>query len=144
MSAALHIVCPHCAQVNRMPQARLGEGAKCGACRQLLFTGQPVAATAAQFDAHIQRNEIPVVADFWAAWCGPCRGMAPVFAHAAKVTEPRARFLKVDTEAEQSLASRYNIRSIPTLVIFKHGQELNRVAGALDAGNFERWLAQYI
>src|SRR6185369_1811497 len=113
--AIRQIVCPHCTAVNRVPGDKPAAKAKCGGCHAALFTGKPVEASARSFDTHIRRNDIPVVADFWAAWCGPCRAMAPAFERAAGELEPEVRFLKVDTEAEQGLAAQYGIRSIPTL-----------------------------
>ena len=117
----MQIVCPHCAAVNRVPADKPAEKAKCGACKNALFTGKPSEATAQSFATHIGRNDIPVVVDFWAAWCGPCRAMAPAFERVAGELEPGVRFLKVDTDAEQQLTAQYNIRSIPTVMMFKNG-----------------------
>ena len=140
MAESLHVVCPHCAAVNRLPQARLGEGPNCGQCKQPLFTGEPVALTAADFDRHVGRSDLPVVVDFWAPWCGPCRTMAPTFARAAAELEPTVRFAKVDTESQQALAARFGIRSIPTLAIFKGGREVARQAGAVDLRSLLAWV----
>jgi thioredoxin 2 len=137
---SLIVVCPHCHAANRLPAERLADGGTCGKCKQTLFSGSPVELTAAQFDSHINRSDLPVVVDFWAPWCGPCRMMAPAFAQAAQQLEPRYRLVKVNTEEEQALAARFNIRSIPTLAVFRHGQELARQAGAMDASNLVRWI----
>jgi thioredoxin 2 len=140
---ARHIVCPHCTSINRIPAGKDARQAKCGHCHQLLFTGHPTPVSARSFATHIQRNDIPVVVDFWAEWCGPCKVMAPVFERVAGEVEPEVRFLKVDTEAEAELSSRYNIRSIPTVMLFHKGNVVAQRAGAVGAEALRQWLRQH-
>ena len=144
MSDPLHVVCPHCDAVNRLPAARLTEKPVCGKCGQALFAGQPIDLNAANFERHIERSDLPIVVDFWAPWCGPCRSMAPTFARAAGELEPAVRLAKVDTESEQQLAARFNIRSIPTLAIFRNGREIARQSGAVDAATLRRWVQSHV
>lgn len=144
MNAPLNLVCPHCNAVNRIPAERLGDGPNCGKCKQPLFTGQPTDLTAANFDRFVGRSDLPVLVDFWAPWCGPCKMMAPAFAEAAGKLEPRIRLAKVNTEDEQGLAARYSIRSIPTLAIFQAGKELARQAGAMSAADLQRWVESVV
>ncbi len=144
MSDSLHIVCPHCDAVNRVPAEKLGAGAKCGKCHRPLFVGQPLALDAARFQRHLERSDIPLLVDFWAPWCGPCRMMAPAFEQAAGQLEPRVRLVKVNTEEAQSLGMQYGIRSIPTMVLFHHGREVARMSGAMGAGDIVNWTRQHL
>ncbi len=139
MSDSLHLVCPHCHAINRVLVEKMGQAPNCGRCHEPLFNAHPVELTAATFATQIARNDIPVLVDFWAPWCGPCKMMAPQFVQAAGMLEPHVRLAKVDTEAEQGLGAQYAIRSIPTLALFKGGREVARQAGAMAAAEIVRW-----
>jgi thioredoxin 2 len=136
------IVCPHCAAVNRLPSDRPADKARCGSCRQKLFTGKPADADTAMFDKQIGRSAIPVVVDVWAPWCGPCRMMVPAFEQAAKELEPQARFLKLNSDDEQQAAARLGIRGIPTMILYSDGREIARQSGAMTSGQIIGWMKQ--
>ena len=144
MTEALHIVCPHCHTTNRVQAAQLHSNPDCGSCHRLLFTGEPLALDAATFAKHTGRSHIPVLVDFWAPWCGPCKMMAPQFQQAARQLEPRIRLAKVNTEAEPHLAAQFGIRSIPTLALFQGGREIARQAGAMGSQDIVRWASAQV
>jgi thioredoxin 2 len=144
VSAVTHVVCPHCDGINRVPATRLAERPRCGTCHQPLFPGSPLELDANRFRRHIESSDLPVLVDFWAPWCGPCRAMAPVIAQAATQYDTRLRLAKVNTEEQPGLAGQYGIRSIPTLVLFRQGRELDRVSGALPPTQLAAWIQRHI
>ena len=141
MTDSVHIVCPHCQSINRVPAAKLDDQPNCGRCQRPLFTGEPIELNSATFARQAQRSDIPLLVDFWAPWCGPCKMMAPQFQQAARLLEPKVRLAKVNTEAEPQLAAQFGIRSIPTLVLFRGGREFARQAGAMGAQDIVRWVS---
>ncbi|WP_271272310.1 thioredoxin TrxC [Aliamphritea hakodatensis] len=138
----MNISCPHCNVTNRIPAERLQDKPNCGKCKQAIFAGKPVNLTAANYSKQVLQNDLPVLVDCWASWCGPCQQFAPVFDQAAKTFEPRLRLVKLDTEAEQNIAAQLQIRSIPTLILFKNGKEAARMSGAMPLGQLQQWLRQ--
>ena len=141
---SVQIVCPHCHRTNRVPVARLEQKPVCGACKQPLFGAGPVDLNAEALLKHIQNSDIPVVVDCWAAWCGPCRMMAPEFHKAADAMDTQVQFLKLDTEQNQALAGQLNIRSIPCLILYQGGREIARQAGAMSAAQIQGWIRQQL
>ncbi|RUM79349.1 MAG: thioredoxin TrxC [Candidatus Thioglobus sp.] len=133
-------MCPNCGGLNNVPEAKLADNPKCGKCKNLIYTAQPINMTGVQLTRAIEKTDELLVVDFWATWCGPCQQFAPTFKQVASQVEPKARFIKIETEAEQAISAKYNIRSIPTLAIFKNGKEIDRVSGALSAPDFRNWV----
>ena len=136
-------MCPNCGGLNNVPEAKLADNPKCGKCKNLIYTAQPINMTGVQLTRAIEKTDELLVVDFWATWCGPCQQFAPTFKQVASQIEPNARFIKIETEAEQTISAKYNIRSIPTLAIFKNGKEIDRVSGALSATEFSNWVNQH-
>jgi thioredoxin 2 len=144
MSEAVHVPCPHCDTLNRLPRAKLADGGRCGACHQPLFEGRPLALDATRFLRHLEKSDLPLLIDFWAPWCGPCRVMAPEFERAARRLEPQLRLVKINVDENPAVAERFAVRSIPTLALAHHGRELARTAGAMSAAQLEDWAREHL
>ena len=144
MDEIVHVVCPHCDAINRLPQAKLSAGGRCGMCHKALFEGRPVALDTARFERHLDKGDLPLLIDFWAPLCGPCRTMAPEFERAAAALEPAVRLVKVNVDDEPRIAARFAVRSIPTLALTQHGRELARTAGARSAAQLAEWVRQHL
>ncbi len=144
MEKTVHVVCPHCDAVNRVGADKPALEARCGKCHRALFEGRPAALSEGRFERHLQRSDLPLVVDFWAEWCGPCKMMAPLFEEAARRLEPRVRFAKVDTDRNQELAARFGIRGIPTLILFEGGREVDRATGAMDLTHLLQWVERHL
>lgn len=144
MSTPLFITCSHCSAKNRVPSDRLSQTPKCGKCKETVLSAAPIELTDSNFQHFIQNNDMPIVVDFWASWCGPCQQMAPVFANVSADMMQEARFVKVNTEVAQQTAGMYAIRSIPTIMVFKNGKEFTRQAGAMDKTNLTNWLRSVV
>jgi len=140
MTDTVHVVCPRCGATNRLPRARLGDGPACGKCKQPLFGGRPAELDGVAFERQVTASDLPVVVDFWAPWCAPCHAMAPHFERAARELEPHVRLARLNTEEERSVAARFDIRSIPTVILFKNGREIARQSGAMDSESLVRWV----
>lgn len=143
MSKAFHVVCPKCDAVNRIPPDRSASEAVCGGCKAKLFDGHPSELDGRRFQRHAERNDIPVIADFWAPWCGPCRAMAPIFEQAARELEPKARFVKVNVDHEPELTAKLGIQGIPALFVMKHGSVVARQAGLANLTTLRNWVRQF-
>lgn len=144
LPAVRNIICPHCGTTNRVASARLTDAPRCGSCKAALFDGHPVEVTGADFERHVAQSELPLVVDFWAPWCAPCRMMAPVFERAARALEPEVRLAKLNTDEEQELAMRLGIRGIPTFAIFRDGREIARTSGAIDESRLIAWVRSHL
>ncbi|MCF6225778.1 MAG: thioredoxin TrxC [Xanthomonadales bacterium] len=140
MTQLVHVVCPTCSAINRIPAGKMSANPSCGKCGKPVFPGHPIDLNANNFMQHINRNDIPVVVDFWAPWCGPCKTMAPWYSDAAEKLEPRVRFAKLNTENEQAIGAKFNVRSIPTLILFRKGKEIARSAGAMQSAQIVNWI----
>ena len=135
----LIIPCPHCDTLNRVAREKLAQGGRCGQCHRPLFTGHPLALGKERFERHLEKSDVPLLIDFWAPWCGPCRSMAPEFERAARELEPAIRLVKINVDEEPELAQRFGVSSIPTIALVRHGRELGRTAGVMPASQLQRW-----